>query len=534
MNSALTVDLGGVSIAYDLHTMNQAAAWSGGFLNLDATQHKRLRGEGYAEPRGEPIAGLDLWRWGHDGSLDPPTDDLLPRGPLPRRWLDYHGHHLYGEPGGASPTRSTVGRFLEVPSAPAGATALRHTLRIGGGRELVLAAGRAIAGSLPPRLPGDVDGVTVAADAAGRWVVRIPADDRPRTVDVVRFAAAADRGDVGSLPPVDPAAMTAGGDALWPEVLHTVGYRGFQTGAYAVDTLTLPESTPWNTWFRTSALDFFPDGRMAVATVGGDVWVVSGVDDDLLNLRWKRFAGGLYEPFGLKVVDGLVYVTCKDRLTRLHDRNGDGEADFYESFSADDDVSTFFHAFNFDLQTDDAGNFYYAKSGQYTDYTLPGAVVKVSPDGARREVVATGFRTPNGMGDLSGRSADRQRQPGLLDACVEDQPHRARRVLRVRANARHAAAGRRTAGRSIIPRSCRRRRSTAPLIWMPQEVDNSSGGQAFVEDSRFGPLAGRLLHTSFGKGWLYYLMTQEVGGDDPGRARPVPARLRHRASCGPA
>ena len=91
---------------------------------------------------------------------------------------------------------------------------------------------------------------------------------------------------------------------------------------------------------------------MAVATIGGDVWVVSGVDDDLLDLRWKRFAAGLYEPFGVTVVDGLVYVTCKDRLVRLHDRDGDGEADFYESFSADDDVSTYYHAFNFDLQTD--------------------------------------------------------------------------------------------------------------------------------------------------------------------------------------
>ena len=47
---------------------------------------------------------------------------------------------------------------------------------------------------------------------------------------------------------------------------------------------------------------------------------------------------------------------------------------------------------------------------------------------------------------------------------------------------------------------------------MPQEFDNSSGGQVFVDDPRWGPLSGRLLHTSFGKGWLYYLMTQKVAG----------------------
>ena len=78
----------------------------------------------------------------------------------------------------------------------------------------------------------------------------------------------------------------------------------------------------------------------------------------------------------------------------------DGEADFYESFSADTDVSVNFHAFNFDLQTDNEGNFYYAKSGHGGDSEIPGAVIKVSKDGKQREVYCTGFRTPNGMGML--------------------------------------------------------------------------------------------------------------------------------------
>ena len=46
---------------------------------------------------------------------------------------------------------------------------------------------------------------------------------------------------------------------------------------------------------------------------------------------------------------------------------------------------------------------------------------------------------------------------------------------------------------------------------MPQEFDNSSSAQVWVDDKRFGPLSGRLLHCSFGKGWIYYLMLQDVG-----------------------
>ena len=53
-----------------------------------------------------------------------------------------------------------------------------------------------------------------------------------------------------------------------------------------------------------------------------------------------------------------------------------------------------------------------------------------------------------------------------------------------------------------------------PIIWMPQNFDNSSGGQLWIDDERWGPLSGKLLHTSFGKGWLYYMMLQEVDGVD--------------------
>ena len=34
---------------------------------------------------------------------------------------------------------------------------------------------------------------------------------------------------------------------------------------------------------------------------------VSGVDDKLENLKWKRFATGLYQPLGLRIVDDKVY-----------------------------------------------------------------------------------------------------------------------------------------------------------------------------------------------------------------------------------
>ena len=443
-SSVLTIQFGELTISYDLHTMNQAGIWQQGFLDLSNTQHVRDRGEGTANPRGNELTALAGWQWGHGGTLDYDKQDLLPRGPMPNHWLDYRGHYLSGDRVALS--YKIDGRsILESPQATSGT--ITHSLEVGPGNALILAVadvsedttagvyefgdydrksthgaasesiivasqvdGEEIDNFTAAGIVGDVDGLEWSIDNEHRLVLQIPAENRTRTIEIIRRAgtgsdALADFGksieSKGNTNPVEsPAKLIEGGPLRWPDKITTVGYRGLEQGGYAMDTLTLPDSTPWNTWFRTSALDFFPDGRMALTTYGGDVWIVSGIDDDLTNLRWKRFAGGLYEPFGVKVVDDFVYVTCKDRLTKLHDINNDGEADFYESFNADTDVSVNFHAFNFDLQTDSQGNFYYAKSGHGADMDLPGAVFKISADGKQREVYCTGFRTPNGMGIL--------------------------------------------------------------------------------------------------------------------------------------
>ena len=95
-SSVLTVDLGDITISYDLHSMNQAGLWRDGFLDLSNTQHARDRGEGTADPVGVDLSRLQGWQWGHQGTLDYPKEDLLPRGPMPASWMDYRGHYISG------------------------------------------------------------------------------------------------------------------------------------------------------------------------------------------------------------------------------------------------------------------------------------------------------------------------------------------------------------------------------------------------------------------------------------------------------
>jgi hypothetical protein len=294
----------------------------------------------------------------------------------------------------------------------------------------------------------------------------------------------------------DPRELCRGGPGIREENITTKGRLG--TGKpYAVDTLTIPEQNPWGSWMRLVALDFFSDGRAAVSTWSGDVWIVSGIDEKLEKLQWKRFASGLFEPLGIKVVNDELFVLCRDQLARLHDLNKDGEADWIESFNRDAPVGPSYHAFAFELQTDRAGNFYYVRCGQRVDPALPlqGGLVKVSRDGKKSELIATGLRAANGLcvgpndeitcADNQGNWIPSSRlnwiEPGGFYGYI---PH---------------------ARRDPLPSA-----ADPPLCWIPVQLDNSSGSQAWVTSDRWGPLKGELLHTSYGKGTLFLVLRDQV------------------------
>jgi mono/diheme cytochrome c family protein len=546
VGACLTIKLDGrTTFAYDLQTLRSPGAWVEGFLDLSRTQHVQQRGEGNPTPEGRVLAGLEGYGFGHEQRLQLPEGARPPRGLLPTDWLDYHGHYVHGD--AVVLAYAIDGReVLERPGVDraSGLPALTHRLRIGpGAAPLVLALGRvgeearvmtsawpaaaelrearsilAVDGGSPlpaAYVPGGpfvaaalVDGPGSLALQEGHLTLRIEPSREAHEYFIIRALGSSERewrafkllvdSRRAEPPPPSPTTLTVGGPARWEGELVTQGKLGRPLNGYALDTLTLPAENPWNAWLRTSALDFFEDGRAAVCTLGGDVWIVSGIDAELEELRWRRFAAGMFEPLGLRVVDDVVYVTCRDRITRLHDLNGDGEANFYESFFADPDVSTNFHAFNFDLQTDAEGRFYYAKSGQYTDFALPGAVLQVARDGRRHAVWCTGLRTPNGMGmSPDGRPLVSDNQGNWVPAS------------KVSLSRKGGFYGVFKAVDTNTPGNQTRDDFDRPALWMPQSLDSSSGGQLWVDDARFGPLAGRYLHTSFGKGWMYPMWIEQ-------------------------
>ncbi len=279
-------------------------------------------------------------------------------------------------------------------------------------------------------------------------------------------------------------------------------------GAYVVDTVTVPFENEYGAYMRITGIDFFKDGRAAVCTMSGDVWVVSGIDKDLEKVTWRRFATGLFASLGLKIVDDQIYTLGRDQITRFYDLNNDGEADYYESFNNDCTVGPDYHEFAHDLHTDSHGDFYYMKGSNLSPDGAKnhGTMVKVAKDGSSSEIYAVGFRAPNGMcvgpddvittGDNQGNwtpsSPINWIKKGGFYGHQED----------------------------YYPQTKKGPREN-PLCWIPyysregSNNDNSCGGQVWAGPN-WGPLSEHLLHMSYGKCRLFSVIVEKYGDDVQG------------------
>ncbi len=164
---------------------------------------------------------------------------------------------------------------------------------------------------------------------------------------------------------------------------------------------------------QVSGIAWRPDGKMVLSTWGGsdtlagEVYLVENVTGRTGpgTVKYRRLAGGLKEPMGIAVVDGMVYVSQKHELTELRDTDGDEVLDTRRT------VATWpfggnFHEFAFGL-LHKGGNFYLNLS---VSINLGGATTDPQPVGGRGTsivvnrrtgkvtTVAGGLRTPNGIG----------------------------------------------------------------------------------------------------------------------------------------
>jgi len=156
------------------------------------------------------------------------------------------------------------------------------------------------------------------------------------------------------------------------------------SGGFVVDEISLPLSNLWNRNVRPSGIGFFPDGRMVVCTIDGDVWTIPEIGDSNRTAEWNRIASGLHEPQSVLVHREAVLVFTRDGIIRLVP-SSDGISTRYENFCNAFTQTGESREYPMDMVAKPDGGFYIAKGGQMITRKTPqgGHVLEVSADGKR-------------------------------------------------------------------------------------------------------------------------------------------------------
>jgi cytochrome c2 len=296
-----------------------------------------------------------------------------------------------------------------------------------------------------------------------------------------------------------------GGPAYWNETIVTKGQLSPDTAAYVTDQLTLPLPNPWKRNVRVADIAFHNDGRAAAVTFEGDVWTVEGIDSNLGNLKWKRFASGLHEPMSIEIVNDTLYVFGREGIVRLHDINKDGSADYYENFSNVMSQSAESREWAGDMVIGPDGCFYIAKGGSQSNgpgitksvvkgfregSKQNGTVMKISRDGLSYEIIATGLRGPYlGMHPKKGMLTGSDQQGNFVPSTP---------IYLIKKGDYYGVPA--TVHRNDNPEIA------PPLTWLPHRVDRSSISQAWVTSNKMGPLSENLIHFSFARPGIFRVL----------------------------
>lgn len=502
---------------FDHDVLRVAGAWTGeGFIDWEAIL---FNGKHNISPR---IVG-DLhfsnpvgpgWANPLTGSFDDPrfmARDKRRFGPLPREWAQYKGIYQYGDQEIISYKvgNSNVLEMFGIEKMQ-DVSVFTRTINI---KPSVHSLKMRVA---PKGTSVVIRGIgAILAEENGFVVMKVPAEV---PVKVKLFLAKASVNGLiswaeTSQDPISLESLTLGGKTRYPEKITTDIIAGTDEGAFQVDILNPPFNPIWRNQLRLSGIDFFQDkNKGVVCATDGDIWLVKGFTKNTGKLEWQRIASGLFQPLGIKVIDEVIYVTCRDQLVRLHDFNSDGETDFYESFNNDQQVTDHFHEFAMGLQTDNEGNFYYAKSARHAREALVpqhGTLIKVSKDGLQTEIIATGFRAANGVCI---------NPDGTF--IVTDQEGHWNPMNRINWVKKGGFYG------NMFSYHAHPDSSNAsmeqPLVWVDRGLDQSPSELLWVDSQKWGALNGKLLNFSYGYGKVFLVPFEKVDGQLQGGMVELP------------
>ncbi|HZL35104.1 MAG TPA: hypothetical protein VFC78_07330 [Tepidisphaeraceae bacterium] len=160
---------------------------------------------------------------------------------------------------------------------------------------------------------------------------------------------------------------------------------------------------PQDIVLECGGFDWLPDGRLAIGTRRGDVYLAEGVlEDPPAHVKFTKWATGLHEILGVAYnkKDGYLYICQRPEITRLKDTDGRGHANVFETYFDGFGISGDYHEYAFMSHFDKQGSLYLllTLTGSFTsEAPFRGWCLKVTPDG-KGIPWCSGVRSPGGVG----------------------------------------------------------------------------------------------------------------------------------------
>ena len=293
---------------------------------------------------------------------------------------------------------------------------------------------------------------------------------------------------------------------------------------YRMSTIPIPE----NVVLEVGGLETLPDGRLAVATRRGEVWLIENPGSVKGGRpHFTRFAQGLHEALGLSYRDGALYTSQRSELTRLRDTNGDGKADRYETVYSWP-LSGNYHEYSFGPVFSPSGDMIVTLNLAWIGFgesfvKWRGWMLKITPDGAMTPVAA-GFRSPSSFGyNLAGDLFYSENQGDWVGSGsishVESGDFMGNPMgLKWSGEAGSPV----TLTKSDIPDTGEPKfevakrvpRLKTPAVWFPHTIMGISTSAILVDSTRggFGPFAGQLFVGDQGQSKIMRVFLERVDG----------------------
>ena len=165
---------------------------------------------------------------------------------------------------------------------------------------------------------------------------------------------------------------------------------------YRITTFPIPAGIV----LEVGSMELLPDGRVAMGTRRGEIYIASDVAGEAGAVRYQLFSAGQHEILGLGFRDGWLYATDRTEVLRIKDETGDGLADVYEVVSDAWGVTEDAREFAFGSRFDQNGDLWVTlclTGSSTSEAKYRGWALRIKPDGTMVPT-CSGIRSPGGIG----------------------------------------------------------------------------------------------------------------------------------------